>query len=164
MTYPSTQRKTTKRLTEEFATLGRCLARGHRASIARAAWNAVRSEIIELCMKLVASECNSLSKGSHSSLLKNTDPQDLLSFSLSRFARELSVKAPTFHGLLVTALGEDTQQPIHHCKGPLCLAASITLRQRNARMSAFQYVLSLILWQSGLKKTLIDNYGNEVST
>lgn len=93
-------------------------------------------------LKELDDECKKLCQVKSKSVLRNTSPKNLESFSFKRIIEELQMYAPLLLETL-TSVKNRTNQNRH------AVAAAIILKNRNIHMSAFHHVVSQILDHGG---------------
>ncbi|XP_066289003.1 uncharacterized protein, partial [Branchiostoma lanceolatum] len=104
--------------------------------------------LLQLLSKLRMEVTAMMATANGPSLLRKTSPADLQVFSYDEMEQELKSRAPILHSVLSTVGDEST---IH-----TCVAASIILRGKDARLSAVAYVINSILQHGGVKRSAFD--------
>ncbi|XP_073727192.1 uncharacterized protein [Misgurnus anguillicaudatus] len=99
-------------------------------------------------LKLISNECKQICDPTNGFILWKSSPADLKAFSFSSLEADLKCFSPFFFSVLTTAT--------NHSQTATCAAASIALRGREARLSAFAYYLNSILHYGGAKKAVFE--------
>ncbi|XP_035657522.1 uncharacterized protein LOC118403134 [Branchiostoma floridae] len=109
----------------------------------------LRLKIWDQLVQQVQAERTSLLATSPShSILRKTTPSDLQNFSYSAMETELKERTPLLH-MVLSNISNDSQ--VH-----TCVAASIAIRGKEARMSALAYITDAILQYGGTKKSAME--------
>ena len=111
-------------------------------------------EVTDCLCKTVNKECENLCTPSSNCVLRNTSLSELTSLKIETVADELAGSAPTFWKLLTAAACSQWQSPTMRSSllTRLSVAAGCLLKTRNQRMSALQYITSIVMHNSGAKK------------
>ena len=148
MKWPS--KNAQRKLPNDLESLGKMLLRGTYKQIAHAAWtnNHIKSSLIELMIKDVEKEATKLCL--NSSILRTTDKQSMLSFSMEKVSDEIKERAPIFHSVLsaesIYSRSKATKEKSHF--GPIAMAAAVCLKSRSRHMTAVQLLVTVFLYQS----------------
>ena len=98
---------------------------------------------------------------SRPSILRFTEPAKILDLSDGTIQNELEERAPTLHRFLKAAVTTKTKGKIPKKGEPersvklvngVGMAAAMLLKNRNPKMSAMAYKMSLLLWHGGVDK------------
>ena len=122
--------------------------------------SSIRESIIQNIGLLVAKECEAISrKKDFTSLLRQTKPEQLISFTLDKLYAELLHHAPTLMKFLEFAL--TTKRKLDLQSHSSCerkehvaeiLSAAIVLKSQDKDLSALHHLLSLCLYRGGTSK------------
>ncbi|CAB4040514.1 Hypothetical predicted protein [Paramuricea clavata] len=116
------------------------LLRGTYKQIVHAAWtnNHIKSSLIELMIKDVEKDSTKLCSKKNPSILRTTDKQCMLSFSMEKVSDEIKERAPIFHSVLsaasINSRSKATKEKSHF--GPTAMAAAVCLKSRSRYMTA----------------------------
>ncbi|XP_066263234.1 uncharacterized protein [Branchiostoma lanceolatum] len=136
---------------QDVAGIAENLAKGKFATCAKMimAHPTLRLKIWDQLVQQVQTVKTSLLATSPSpSILRKTTPSDLHNFSYAAMEAELKERTPLLH-MVLSNISNDSQ--IH-----TCVAASIAIRGKEARMSALAYVTDAILQYGGTKKSALE--------
>ena len=142
-----------------FEKLGRALAGGHVASIARAAFahESLREHIMKRVMMTVNDECSALcSTKKPVSLFRTLSVEEIESFSWSQCIDELKVKAPNLLRVVTHLVTRSDSRNVYkkgddHQPG-ICTAIAILLKERNKYICGIQTFVSLVLFSTRVNK------------
>ena len=144
-------------LQDDFHALARALVSGQPENVAKAAVKnprVLRQIIISVC-NLVNKECEHICRPLTDSLFRNASHTALTTLSVSGAIQELQSVAPTVWKLLggdVASPNRDLVNQNARIGSHVVMATADLLKARNCRMSAFQSLVSVILFHSGAKK------------
>ena len=101
--WPSQSRE--RNLPEEIESLGKMLVRGTYKQIATAAWKCpmLKKELQLLVAKEIEKETSRLCSKQNPSILRKTDKESLLSFTMAKLSDEIKHRAPLFYEVLTAA-------------------------------------------------------------
>ncbi|XP_078606564.1 uncharacterized protein LOC144879197 [Branchiostoma floridae x Branchiostoma japonicum] len=102
----------------------------------------------QLVQQVQAEKTSLLATSPSPSILRKTTPSDLQNFSYSAMETELKERTPLLH-MVLSNISNDSQ--VH-----TCVAASIAIRGKEARMSALAYITDAILQYGGTKKSAME--------
>ena len=133
------------------------LEQGSNEEIAAAvlADDRIRDEIIHRLSQTVSKECKQLCSAKIPNTLQRTSCSDLQQFDITNLVTELHMRVPTLQSMVDAATTSNRQQdqrlktPQRHALIAAC-AVAILLKERSERMSAFQYIIGLILYRGGV--------------
>lgn len=85
------------------------------------------------------------------SCLRLTKKEDILSFSIEKFSKELEERAPLTRSILVTMCHRRSKHKENDLfiSPAVCMAAAVCLKNRSNRMIALQLIISIMLQHSG---------------
>ena len=143
-------------LQDDFHALARALVSGQPEKVAKAAVKnprVLRQLIISVC-NLVNKDCEHMCRPLTDSLFRNASHTALTTLSVSGAIQELQSVAPTVWKLLgaVASPNRDLVNQNARIGSHVVMATAALLKARNCRMSAFQSLVSVILFHSGAKK------------
>jgi hypothetical protein len=104
----------------------------------------VRKLVIEKVLNVVSKEVGDLCSRKKPSMLRQTDKDDLMKFSLDQLCEEWKRRAPLFYSFLVTSSATKSTRNTSWLAS-VALAGSVLMKQRNSEMSATAYVLGILL-------------------
>ena len=143
-------------LSDTHATIGRALASGNMARLARAIVKVpdLLASVTDCICKMINKECETLCRPSSCSILRNTGDTSLGTFAVTSAAAELKESAPTVWKLLSACSCPQWRSKVvsDQLSARLVTAAACLLKARNQQMSALQYIVSIVLHNSGAKK------------
>ncbi len=128
------------------------LLRGTYKQIAHAAWtnHSIKSSLTELMLKDIEKEATKLCSKKNPSILRTTDKQSMLSFSMEKVSDEIKERAPLFHSVLsaasINSRSRATKEISHF--GPIAMAAAVCLKSRSKYMTAVQLLVTMFLYHS----------------
>jgi len=141
-----------KELTGEFASLGKAIVHGSTPDpdkIARAVMksDSLCNSVENLVLEKLSSQLNQLCARKKPSLLRQTDKDALLNFSLVKLCEEWKARAPLFFSFLMSCA---TNINNNNTKSKFCLpgvavAGSVLLKQRNPQMCALGTVFGVMM-------------------
>jgi hypothetical protein len=99
-------------------------------------------------LELITNECKRISNPTNGFILWKSSPDDLKAFSFTSLEADLKGFSPFLFSVLTTVS--------NHSQAATCAAASIALRGRQPRLSAFAYYLGSILHYGGAKKAVFE--------
>jgi hypothetical protein len=117
-----------------------------------AAWtnNHIKRSLIELMIKDVEKEATKLCSKKNPSILRTTDKQSMLSFSMEKVSDEIKERAPIFHSVLsaasINSRSKATKEKSHF--GPIAMAAAVCLKSRSRYMTVVQLPVTVFLYHS----------------
>lgn len=100
-------------------------------------------------LEQVSNECKNICNSNNGFILWKSSPDDLKAFSFASLQADLKCFSPFLFSILTTAT--------NHSQTATCVAASIALRGREARLSAFAYYVGSILHYGGAKTTVFQS-------
>ena len=142
-----------RKLPQDLESLGKMLVRGTYRQIAHAAWknSSVRKEITELMRKDIETEASHLCSKKEPSILRKTDKESMLFFTMEKASEEIKERAPLFYSLLSAACINSKSRAKQECTthfGAVAMAAAVCLRNRSKYMIAAQLLLTIFLYHS----------------
>jgi hypothetical protein len=141
-----------RKLPNDLESPGKMLLRGTYKQIAHAAWtnNHIKSSLIELMIKDVDKEETKRCSKKNPSILRTTDKQSMLSFSMEKVSDQIKERAPIFHSVLSAASfnsrSKATKEKSHF--GPIVMAAAVCLKSRSRYKTAVQLLVTVFLYHS----------------
>lgn len=150
--WPSQDRE--RKLPEDLTSLGKMLLRGTYKQIAAAVWKnpKIKKELQGFMAHDIDQECNQLCSKKNPSILRKTDKDSLLSFTMQKLYQEVEEKAPLLHSLLHAAShnkssrAKQTKEELMNAG--TAMAAAICLRNRSKNMIAVQLIVTIILYHN----------------
>ena len=112
----------------------------------------MKKSATELLARNVEDECKSLCSDKRPSILRYTAPERILQLSDGTIQKELQDRAPTFHRFLQAAVATQNKTSVDESVKGVGIAVSVLLKNRNPKMSAMAYKMSLLLWHGGVDK------------
>ena len=148
----------TTELQSPLSRIGRALAGGHLATIARAAFahDGLRDLLIRKVLTQIDDECSVLCRRAEPSIFRKTVPEKLPQFKWRAYMDEMESKAPTLLQLLMHFVSHsdrrnDAKQGDHHYPA-VCMSAAVILKERNREMVDLPTYISLLLFTSRAQK------------
>ena len=117
-------------------TLARSMLKNSKPAAAKAAWICLQDELLHVLSSVVSKECAELCE--HNSIFRRSSPNELKNVTMNAMLAKVQRVAPTFYTVISAATGCESE-------GPMATAISILLKQRNKRVSALAYVISILL-------------------
>lgn len=115
---------------------------------------ALLAKVTACLCKTVSRECETLCRPSSKSILMDTVDSAITQFEMKNAASEIAESAPTFWKLLCASACPQWRSS--SVSGGLLvrvvMAVACLMKARNQRMSALQYIVSIVLHNSGAKK------------
>ena len=108
-------------------------------------------ELKEAFKNELGQECKNFTKGD--SCLKESSPDQLAVFSNKTLCKELEMYCPLLYTVLCQAsnlLGSNSEEATERAVNAVALAFSSLIRCRNPKMSAAAYMISTVLFHSGV--------------
>ena len=136
-----------RKLPKDLESLGKMLLSGTYKQIAHAAWtnHSIKSSLTELMLKDIEKEATKLCSKKNPSILRTTDKQSMLSFSMEKVSDEIKERAPLFHSVLsaasINSRSRATKEISHF--GPIAMAAAVCLNSRSKYMTAVQLLVTI---------------------
>ncbi len=147
-------KESTRTLPDELESLGKMLCRGTYTQIARAAWRCkqVREQIVVLFLKDVDRECSQICSKKNPSILRQTDKQSILNFSLQKLDEELKSRTPLLRSVMMVACFRKSKLDRNqlYLMPAVTMALSICLKNRSPYMTVIQLLNSLFIQHSAL--------------
>uniref|UniRef100_A0A7M5XET3 Uncharacterized protein n=1 Tax=Clytia hemisphaerica TaxID=252671 RepID=A0A7M5XET3_9CNID len=159
------------RIKSDLNPLAVCLLRGTYSDIAKKCWKheVLKKEIFKLVQKDIDNETVMICKKKKivdgkktvsPSILQKTSKEDMMNFSLDKVMAELKQFFPMLSSILIT-VAKKTKASIqvdnsNHYKviNTICMAASILLKNRFAKMTSLQLYVSLIINHSSYTSSM----------
>lgn len=138
--------KVERKVPEQLESLGKMLVRGTYKQTANAAWRSpnLKKELQLLISKEIDQECTMCSK-KEPSCVGSPDKKKLLNFSLEKFNKELSSRAPFFQAILQVSCVNWHKDV---WKQAVRMAAAICLRNRSQFMNGVQLLIRIFGYHS----------------
>jgi hypothetical protein len=139
-------------LSGDDATIGRALARGIGVSKAVMSIPQLADQCKVAQSEIIKRELKDLCSSKSPSVLRGKDPESLLSFSWKKMHEELTLRAPTFYGVLKSVC-ENKEEKMKSELPAILSAASILITSYSREMSAVAFINSIVLLKGGAKKS-----------
>ena len=133
-------------LNDNESQLGRALAGGHIASIAKATAHqgALREQVFLQVLNLEDEECSKVCQKSDPSRFQKVPVSELATFQWEQFIDELRSKAPTLLHILQVMSSPKQNSDSRHYPG-ICIAVAVLLKGRNREMCGIQSLIHVFL-------------------
>ena len=138
-----------KELTGELASLGKAMVHGSTDpdKIARAVIknDSLCNSVEKLVLQKLSSQLNELCARKNPSLLRQTDKDSLLNFSLVKLCEEWKARAPLFFDVLMSCASNSNSMESNFFLPGVAVAGSVLLKQRNPHMCALGTVFGVMM-------------------
>ena len=145
-------------LGDELQQLGRAMAGGNMASIAKAVYacTTLRDLLLKKVTATIDAELTDLCKRNTPSVFRRLSIDAMCQFDWKSCVAELKLKAPTLLEIVTTLVSANDGRNKHksgiaHYPG-ICMAIAVILKERNREMCSIQMLLSLALFTSRVQK------------
>jgi len=150
----------TTQVDENLHKISCAIAGGDPSCIAKAAFSepAVRQQMLDRVIQEIEGECAKLCRRQPVSPFRKIQSSQMESLSWDFFNRELQLNCPVLHRILQTVVAHSDgrnskKKGDAHFPG-ICMAAAILLKERNREMVGVQSFVSLVLFNSRVKKNV----------